>query len=163
MRRLAAAATSLLLLAGCSGDSLTPAERLQDGTAAIVDQANARDLAGLREATSALRQEIEGQLRRSEITAARARLLLQLLADIERNAPLVAVEPTPSAAPTEEPSPTPSPTSNPTPSPTSSPTPSPTSSPTPSPTPEQSSPAIVPTFGNGGGNGNKPTPTPTAS
>ncbi|MDP9182236.1 MAG: hypothetical protein M3P04_05605 [Actinomycetota bacterium] len=131
MRRLAGLALCGVLLAGCSGGGLTPQGRLQDDTAELVDQANAKDLAGLRAAAADLRQEIDDQVRAGQLTQARAQLLLRLLAAIERDAFLVNGEPTPSATPSPTASPTPSPTPSPTLSPTPSPTPSPTASPTP--------------------------------
>lgn len=151
MRRLLAAGCAAVLLAGCGG-AMTPAERLQDKTAALVDQANGRDLAGLRAAASDLRAEIEDQLRGSQLTPARADLLLRLLSTVERDAPLVNGEPSPT--PSATPSATPSPTPSATPSATPSPTPSATPSATPTPTPVETTPVILPTF-------TSPTPTPT--
>lgn len=133
MRRLAGLVLCGALLAGCGGAELTPKGRLQDLTAELVQEANAKDLAGVRGAAADLRQEVEDQVRAGLLSRARGQLLLQLLAAIERDALLLIATPTPSATP----SPTPSPTASPTPSPTASPTPSPTpsESPTPSPTP----------------------------
>jgi hypothetical protein len=133
-----------VLLTGCGGGGLTPDERLQDKVAAVIDQANARDLGGLRTATSDLRLEIERQVRAGELSSARAELLTRLLSAIERDAPLVDGEPSPTPSPTPSESPTPSPTPSQTPSPTPSPTPSEEPSATPSPTPSEE-PSATPT------------------
>lgn len=156
MRRLVAlAAAAALVLSGCSGGGLTPEERLQDRTATVVDQANARDLAGLRAAAQDLRTEIEDQVRRSELNRARASLLLKLVSAVERDASLVRGEPTPEPTPTETPSASPTPSE----SPSTSPSPSPSASPTPSPTPVQTSPVVIPTLSSPTAS---PTPPPAA-
>jgi hypothetical protein len=109
MRRLAALVLCGALLAGCSGGGLTPHDRLQDLTAQLVEQTNARDVAGARGAAADLRQEIEDQVRASQLSQARAQLLLRLIAAVERDLPLL-TEPSPTPTPSETPSPTPSPT-----------------------------------------------------
>ncbi len=133
MRRLLASASLALLLAGCSSGGLTPAQTLQDKTAVLVDEANAKDLPNLRMAIDDLRATIASQLQAGTITAARATALLRLLSAIERDAPQLTATPTPSPTVSPTPSPTPSATPSPTPSPTSSPTPSPTPPPTTAP------------------------------
>lgn len=160
MKRLLAGLACLFVLTGCS-KGLSPADQLKDQTAVLVEQANAKDLNGLRVAIDQLRTTIRDQLAAGQLTAARAAALTRLLAQIERDAPTL-TEPSPTPTPSPTASPTASPTPSPTPSPTASPTPSPTPSPTASPTPPPTTAPPTtppPTIGVGlGGGGGQPTP-----
>lgn len=132
MRLLVAGAACLLLLTGCGG-SLTPAQKLQDQTAGLIEQANAKDLPGFQTSLDALRVTILQQQQAGQISAGQAVALRRLLSAIESQKNLLTA-PSPTPTPSATVSPTPSPTASPTRSPTPSPTPSPTASRTPPPT-----------------------------
>ena len=103
MRRLLAAAACALLLAGCGGGGLTPTLTLQDRTAALVDEANAMNLVGLRAAIADLRSTIAAQRQAGTLSEARAATLLQLLSAIEKDASLLTATRTPTPPPTTPP------------------------------------------------------------
>ena len=152
-----------LALTGCGSAELSPAAKLQDRLAAVVDAANSADLTRLRSAISDLRSTVRAELGAGQITAARARAILTALAAVERDAELV--NPAPVVVVTTPPPTTPPPTTPPptTPPPTSAPprTPPPTSPPpsptptatTPAPTPTAVLPTLVPPTGPAGGKG----------
>lgn len=162
MKRVVGVLLCGLLLTGCASAELTPAGKIQQLTATMVDQANGRNEAGLRQSIDELRAAIEAQGNAGTLTAAKVTVLLQLLSTIQLHAGNVI--PTPTPTPTPVVSATPSATPSPTPSSTPSPTPSATPSPTPNPTTPAPTPTVLPTLGVGGGLGGgkaSSTPSPT--
>ena len=158
MRRGLAAAACALLLAGCGSSSLTPAQELQDQTAALVDDANGKNASGLQSSVDTLRQTITQQQQAGQISEGRAAQLKRLLAAIESHkdelttppvvSPSATTPPPTTAAPTTSP-PTPTPTQ-----PTSPPTTRPTTPPPTTKPPATSAPPTIKV-----GVGGKPTPS----
>lgn len=134
-------------VSGCGGSGLSPAGRLQDGLAGVVDAANAKDLPGLRAAIGDLRATVRSELDAQQIPSAMAARVLATLAAVEADSSLLTAAPA-SPTPVATPSPTPVVTTPPptTPPPTTPPptTPPPTTppptSPPPSPTPVVTTP-----------------------
>lgn len=158
MKRLLAAASCALLLAGCGG-GLTPEGTLQDQTAEVIDAANATSVTGLHSAVSTLRSTIQTQLGKGQITQAKADTLRALLAKIEQDAELLTA-PSPTSSPPALPTPTSPPTTSSSSAATTPPptTPPPTTPPPTTPPPTEAPTSPPPSIGLGHG---KPTPKAT--
>ena len=94
-RRGLVAAALAVALTGCGNTGLSPADRLQNGLADVVDAANSADLPGLRSSLATLRATVRSELGAQQITPAKAADLLAALAAVERDADLVAPPTTP--------------------------------------------------------------------
>lgn len=151
---LAAATTTVLLLAGCAGSS-TPEDRalddLQQRTLSVTQSSADGDYAKALAQLEELRAAVEADLADGSIDQARHDEVIARIdaarAQLEAARDAAGSTPTPTPSPSKSPSSTPTPSRTPAPSPT--PTPTPTRTPAPSPTPTPS-----PTQGEGGGSGN---------
>lgn len=151
-RRGWAAVALSLSLTGCGSSGLSPADKLQDGVAGVVDAANGADLPGLRSALTTVRATVRTELAAQQITPEKAARVLAAVAAVERDAALVSAPPAPvqtSASPTSTPTPTTPPPTTPPPT-----TPPPTTQPPTTPPPTTQPPTTAPP--------RTATPTPTA-
>lgn len=143
MRRFAALAVGLVLVAGCSSSG-SPAADLQTKINAVADAANAKDAAKLRTAAGELLQEVQSQSANGDITTTKAQDLKTVATRLLAEASVFdAASPVPSPSQADSPSPEPSPSRSPRPSRSPSPSPEPTEAPSSAPPSDQPPPIVI--------------------